>query len=72
MNPTFFWALVKALVAGDVLNALGYRIRPYEVNAGDTDRAIDAVQEDHLRRARRRRRTSCSAHVEVQAASSRP
>ncbi len=41
MNPTFFWALVKALVAGDVLNAMGYRIRPYEVNAGDTDRAID-------------------------------
>jgi predicted nucleotide-binding protein (sugar kinase/HSP70/actin superfamily) len=41
MNPTFFWALVKALVAGDVLNALGYRIRPYEVTPGDTDRAID-------------------------------
>jgi predicted nucleotide-binding protein (sugar kinase/HSP70/actin superfamily) len=41
MNPTFFWAIVKALVAGDVLNALGYRIRPYEVNAGDTDRALE-------------------------------
>src|SRR5271165_4941505 len=41
MTPPFFWALVKALVAGDVLNALGYRIRPYEKNAGDTDRALD-------------------------------
>src|SRR5579864_7916688 len=41
MNPTFFWAIVKALVAGDVLNALGYRIRPYETNAGDTDRALE-------------------------------
>jgi predicted nucleotide-binding protein (sugar kinase/HSP70/actin superfamily) len=41
MSPKFFWALVKALVAGDVLNALGYRIRPYEVNAGDTDKALD-------------------------------
>jgi predicted nucleotide-binding protein (sugar kinase/HSP70/actin superfamily) len=41
MNPKFFWALIKALVAGDVLNALGYRIRPYELTAGDTDRAID-------------------------------
>jgi predicted nucleotide-binding protein (sugar kinase/HSP70/actin superfamily) len=41
MTPTFFWAIVKALVAGDVLNALGYRIRPYEVNAGDTDRALE-------------------------------
>lgn len=41
MTPKFFWAIVKALVAGDVLNALGYRIRPYEVHAGDTDRALD-------------------------------
>ncbi|HSY22538.1 MAG TPA: 2-hydroxyglutaryl-CoA dehydratase [Polyangiaceae bacterium] len=41
LNPTFFWALVKALIAGDVLNALGYRIRPYEVNVGDTDRAVE-------------------------------
>jgi predicted nucleotide-binding protein (sugar kinase/HSP70/actin superfamily) len=41
MSPKFFWAIVKALVAGDVLNALGYRIRPYEINAGDTDRALE-------------------------------
>jgi predicted nucleotide-binding protein (sugar kinase/HSP70/actin superfamily) len=41
LNPAFFWAIVKALVAGDVLNALGYRIRPYEVIPGDTDRAIE-------------------------------
>jgi predicted nucleotide-binding protein (sugar kinase/HSP70/actin superfamily) len=41
LNPTFFWAIVKSIVAGDVLNALGYRLRPYEVNAGDTDRALD-------------------------------
>jgi predicted nucleotide-binding protein (sugar kinase/HSP70/actin superfamily) len=41
MTPKFFWGIVKPLVAGDVLNAMGYRIRPYEVNAGDTDRAIE-------------------------------
>jgi predicted nucleotide-binding protein (sugar kinase/HSP70/actin superfamily) len=41
MTPKFFWAIVKALVAGDVLNALGYRIRPYEKNTGDTDRALE-------------------------------
>src|SRR5580658_5838220 len=41
MNPAFFWALLKAFVAGDVINALGYRIRPYEVNVGDTDRALE-------------------------------
>jgi predicted nucleotide-binding protein (sugar kinase/HSP70/actin superfamily) len=37
----FCWALIKALVAGDVLNALGYRIRPYELTTGDTDRALE-------------------------------
>jgi len=41
MTPKFFWAIVKALVAGDVLNALGYRIRPYELNTGDTDSALE-------------------------------
>ena len=45
LNPAFFWAIVKAIVAGDVLNALGYRIRPYEVVAGDTDRAIAECKE---------------------------
>jgi predicted nucleotide-binding protein (sugar kinase/HSP70/actin superfamily) len=41
MTPKFFWALVKALVAGDVINALGYRIRPYELVAGETDKALE-------------------------------
>jgi hypothetical protein len=41
MKPPFFIAIVKALVAGDVMNALGYRIRPYEVEQGATDRAMD-------------------------------
>ena len=40
LNATFFWALVKALFAGDALNALGYRLRPFEVEKGATDRAI--------------------------------
>jgi len=42
MNPRFFVQLVKALVAGDVLNALSYRIRPYEVRPGATDEAIES------------------------------
>jgi predicted nucleotide-binding protein (sugar kinase/HSP70/actin superfamily) len=40
MGPPFFLALVKAILAGDVLNALGYRIRPYEVEKGATDAAL--------------------------------
>jgi predicted nucleotide-binding protein (sugar kinase/HSP70/actin superfamily) len=45
LSPKFFWGIVKALVAGDVINAIGYRLRPYEVNAGDTDRATDKAKE---------------------------
>jgi predicted nucleotide-binding protein (sugar kinase/HSP70/actin superfamily) len=44
MNPAFFIALVKALVCGDVLNALGYRIRPYEVEVGATNRALEEAK----------------------------
>ncbi len=44
MNPTFFWAVVKAVLIGDVLNALAYRIRPYEVEAGATNRALEAAK----------------------------
>ncbi len=39
LNPTFFSAIVKGILAGDVLNAIAYRIRPYELNKGDTDKA---------------------------------
>jgi predicted nucleotide-binding protein (sugar kinase/HSP70/actin superfamily) len=42
MNPKFFVTLVKAIFIGDVLNALAYRIRPYEVEKGATDRALEA------------------------------
>jgi predicted nucleotide-binding protein (sugar kinase/HSP70/actin superfamily) len=44
MNPAFFWALFRAVLLGDVLNALTYRIRPYEVEAGATDRAVEACK----------------------------
>jgi predicted nucleotide-binding protein (sugar kinase/HSP70/actin superfamily) len=40
LNQQFFLSIAKALIAGDVLNALGYRIRPYEVVAGSTDAAL--------------------------------
>ncbi len=40
-NPKFFISLFKAVIAGDVLNAVGYRIRPYEVNPGETNRVLE-------------------------------
>lgn len=41
MNPKFFINMVKGLIAGDIINGLGYRIRPYEVRQGATDEVID-------------------------------
>ena len=39
-NPSFFMALLKAVIAGDLLNLIGYRLRPYERNKGATDGVI--------------------------------
>jgi NADPH-dependent glutamate synthase beta subunit-like oxidoreductase/predicted nucleotide-binding protein (sugar kinase/HSP70/actin superfamily)/NAD-dependent dihydropyrimidine dehydrogenase PreA subunit len=39
-TPRFFIGLLLALMAGDVLNGIGYRVRPFEVEPGSTDRAL--------------------------------
>ncbi len=46
MNPPFFIAVIKSILCGDVLNALAYRIRPYEVEAGATDRALAKIKKN--------------------------
>jgi predicted nucleotide-binding protein (sugar kinase/HSP70/actin superfamily) len=45
MNPTFFWGVVRAILIGDVLNLLGYRIRPYEIEPGAADRALETSKQ---------------------------
>jgi len=54
-TPRVFLQLVKAFVAGDVLNALGYRIRPYEVQPGATDAALATAQQTVCTALRQRR-----------------
>jgi predicted nucleotide-binding protein (sugar kinase/HSP70/actin superfamily) len=39
-TPTFFITLIKAVVIGDILNILTYKIRPYELQNGATDIAL--------------------------------
>jgi predicted nucleotide-binding protein (sugar kinase/HSP70/actin superfamily) len=41
MNPQFFWGVIRGILIGDVLNALAYRTRPYEIEPGATDRAVE-------------------------------
>ena len=44
MNPAFFLGLLKAIISGDVINGMGYRLRPFEVEAGATDRALEQTK----------------------------
>jgi predicted nucleotide-binding protein (sugar kinase/HSP70/actin superfamily) len=40
LDTSFFAGFLKAVLLGDILNAIAYRIRPYEVEAGSTDAAL--------------------------------
>ena len=39
-TPKFFIRLIKSVIIGDILNILGYKMRPYEVKKGTTDKAL--------------------------------
>src|SRR5712692_6319880 len=45
MNLDFFLGILNALNCGDVLNEVAYAIRPYEVNAGETDQRLDETMD---------------------------
>ena len=40
-NRDFFITFLKTMMIGDMLNELGYKIRPYEINHGETDRCLE-------------------------------
>ena len=40
LNVDFFLAILNAMNLGDLVTDVGYQIRPFEVNKGDTDAAI--------------------------------
>ncbi|MBX3227668.1 MAG: 2-hydroxyglutaryl-CoA dehydratase [Labilithrix sp.] len=45
LNGTFFWAILKGMFVGDVLNAYGYRVRPYEKVKGDANKKIQECKD---------------------------
>lgn len=45
IDAQFFITIGKAILLGDALNALMYRIRPYEVEAGATDATLDRAKQ---------------------------
>jgi len=40
-TPKFFITLAKAAIIGDLINLIAHQKRPYEVNKGDTNKAVD-------------------------------
>ena len=49
IDPRFAWTVVRALIAGDVLNLVGYRLRPYEVVPGSTQQVRPATSVSRIR-----------------------
>lgn len=43
-TPRFFLTITKVVIAADVFNLLGYRIRPYETTKGETNRVLKECQ----------------------------
>ena len=44
LNAKFAITLVKSIMIGDMINDLGYKIRPYEVNQGETDKVVEEAK----------------------------
>lgn len=43
-TPKFFITLIKSIIIGDIINILGYKMRPYEIEVGSTNKAIEACR----------------------------
>ncbi len=45
MNLDFFLGMLNAINIGDMLNEIGYMIRPYELNDGETESTVDEARQ---------------------------
>jgi predicted nucleotide-binding protein (sugar kinase/HSP70/actin superfamily) len=46
MNVDFFLAILNAMNMGDLVNDVGYQTRPYEIEEGATNAALDAAMDE--------------------------
>ena len=63
MNTDFFLGLLNAMNMGDLLNDVGYQVRPFEVEPGSIDRALDAGMERLYEVLRDKRRFSLEGAI---------
>jgi predicted nucleotide-binding protein (sugar kinase/HSP70/actin superfamily) len=45
LNLSFFTALIRGLIASDIVNTMAHRVRPYEIEPGATDRVLFEARE---------------------------
>ena len=55
MNLDFFLSIINAMMVGDIINEVAYRIRPYEINEGETDKALEKAMDIFYERFRTKR-----------------
>ncbi|UPT77293.1 hypothetical protein MN086_09560 [Sulfurovum sp. XGS-02] len=44
-TPNFFITLTKSVIIGDIMNILGYKMRPYEIEVGSVDAAMKQCED---------------------------
>ena len=44
-TPKFFITLIKAILIGDIINILTYKMRPYEIEKGSVDHAVEVCKD---------------------------
>lgn len=55
MNLDFFLSIINAMMIGDIVNEVAYRIRPYEIEEGATDKALDKAMGIFYRKLREKK-----------------
>ena len=64
MNLDFFLAMLNSMNMGDMLNEIGYMIRPYETQAGSINKVLDDAREALADALKRQPRSAMGDRVE--------
>jgi len=64
MNLDFFLAMLNSMNMGDMLNEIGYMIRPYETQAGSINAVLDGARESLADALKRQPRSAMGDRVE--------
>ncbi len=63
MNLDFFLGIINAMNIGDLINDIAYQIRPFEVNAGETDKVLDEAMDVLYEKMKTKKYFSFNNHI---------